>query len=63
MKRKLLVLSAKRKVKAVARINFLCVKIQAMLRGMRGRRLVAKMFRDKLENKAALTIQNFYWSM
>lgn len=60
-RRLLLASSAKKKIKALVEMNALCVKIQAIVRGIRGRRVVAKWKRDVREKKAAMVIQNLYW--
>lgn len=62
MRRNLLRISAKQKLRKLIWTNAYCIKIQSIIRGIRGRRLVTKLRQDKAETKAALTIQNMYWA-
>ena len=62
IKRRLLVMSAKKKVKNLIKLNSYVTKIQAIMRGIRGRKRFQRMRQDTLEYGAALRIQNLYWS-
>ena len=62
VRRKLLMLSARRKMQSLVHLNNLVLRVQALLRGIRGRRMFKKLIQDKKEHEAAIKIQNMYFA-